>query len=361
MSFLDQALEALLYEHECVVVPQLGAFLVYRESAVIDHVQGLIHPPSKNVRFNAALSEDEDQLLVRHVARREGLTLEQAQGHVAHAVGLLLQALAQQQTVLLARVGKLYQDVEGKVRFVSEGVNFDQKTYGLPVLRFYPILRQPAADRYVPSSPQAMKPAFANPLARLPRPSVLAAALLLLLGVPAMIWFLRNNDNGSRGAGPANQEAAFVPDSGDSEKASAKGEKGDKEKSQQAAILPQQGQGDVPLDMQLADDADDDNADPVKDKKKDFSEKENRDMTARYLDETEASGAWVIMVGSFGQSENAARLSKALLAEGYTPFTDLQNGLRRVGVRLNCSQSDLQKHLAAIRKKHNKGAWVLDK
>jgi hypothetical protein len=361
MPLIDPSLAALLYEQECVVVPGLGAFLVYRESAQIDHVQGLIHPPSKNVRFNAALREDESDLLVLHIARREGMSRESAEELIQRAVEQIHAALSQKQSVPLERVGKLFQDLEGNIRFVSEGNNFDWMAYGLPVLRFYPILRNTRAEQS--NAPAADAPAMAPSRPKPSRAALVAASLALLLGLSGLFW-----QTGGAPSGAQVQEAAVVqppavpPTTPTADPA-----------SQQAGLITTDEPADAPLDIRLSADGveendEDEGGRQQTDKKKkekspepSFSEAENRQMAKRYLDGAETSGAYVIMVGSFSRAENARRLSNKLLKEGYTPFSDTQKGLQRVGVRLNCSESELQRHLAKIRGNVNKGAWVLDR
>jgi hypothetical protein len=364
---IDRHLAALLYEQECVVVPGLGAFLVYRENAQIDHVQGLIHPPSKNVRYNGALKEDDADLFVGRLVRAEGLSPEAASESLSEAVAEIHAALAQKSTVRFEKVGKLYQDLEGNIRFVSEGTNFDRYSYGLPVLRFYPILRQQMNTPETPSTKPG--PAVSSSRSSFSRGALVAASVTFLLALSAIVWL---SGGGSTDAveNPRNQEAALVssPSSGDSG-SSAPVQALEQTVAENAAAPPAE---QVPLDVWLAaeeDDADDDNEDVAakKKKKKDgkpektFSEDENRQMAKKYLDDSEPSGSWVIIVGSFSQASNAKRISDKLLKEKFTPFTDGHKGLNRVGVRLNCSVTELEKHLATIRRKINKGAWVLER
>jgi cell division septation protein DedD len=187
--------------------------------------------------------------------------------------------------------------------------------------------------------------------------------LALLLGLSGLFW-----QSGRTASDPQTQEAAVVsppalpPATPNAEPA-----------PQQAGLVTANEPAEAPLDIRLSadgtEDGDEEEGDrPQTDKKKKdkspeptFSEAENRQMAKRYLDEAENSGAYVIMVGSFAHAGNARRLSEKLLKEGYTPFSDTQKGLQRVGVRLNCSESELKRHLAKIRGKVNKGAWVLDR
>ena len=58
---------SLLYNHNCVVVPNLGGFLAHQHSASIDPVSMVINPPCKTITFNAQLKLN-DGLLATKVA-----------------------------------------------------------------------------------------------------------------------------------------------------------------------------------------------------------------------------------------------------------------------------------------------------
>ena len=69
----------------------------------------------------------------------------------------------------------------------------------------------------------------------------------------------------------------------------------------------------------------------------------------------------VIILGSFGNSENAGRLTERIAAKGYLPFVDQPGALTRVGVSLTVeTPADLDRMLAKLRREFNPNAWVLE-
>ena len=51
---LSRYIQELLYQYECVTIPQFGAFLTRSFKAKIDH-KGVFYPPRKEVNFNQLL------------------------------------------------------------------------------------------------------------------------------------------------------------------------------------------------------------------------------------------------------------------------------------------------------------------
>jgi len=64
----------LLYEHDCVIVPGLGAFIANYREAHTNETQERIHPPSKEITFSPKLKHN-DGLLVNYLSRKEGMPL----------------------------------------------------------------------------------------------------------------------------------------------------------------------------------------------------------------------------------------------------------------------------------------------
>ena len=66
---IGQCIAELLYEQESVSLPGLGSFTSRYKPAAIDHVQGKLSPPTKEIEFNANLVLD-DGLLAEAAAQR---------------------------------------------------------------------------------------------------------------------------------------------------------------------------------------------------------------------------------------------------------------------------------------------------
>lgn len=109
MNELIKHIEALLQEHECVIVPDFGAFVLQHHAAEIRE-QELI-PPRTIVTFNRALTHD-DGLLVNAYARKQQLNLREAKKRVAQDSALLRQALQTQTQISLCRMGDMHKEGE---------------------------------------------------------------------------------------------------------------------------------------------------------------------------------------------------------------------------------------------------------
>ena len=62
-------LTELLYDNECVIVADFGAFITQRHSAVIDYTNNRFTPPYKEIIFNNKLVAD-DGLLVDFISKK---------------------------------------------------------------------------------------------------------------------------------------------------------------------------------------------------------------------------------------------------------------------------------------------------
>jgi hypothetical protein len=59
MASVNDYLKKLLYQYDCIVVPELGAFLTHYQPASFTESSGLYLPPRKRVAFNEALRLDD--------------------------------------------------------------------------------------------------------------------------------------------------------------------------------------------------------------------------------------------------------------------------------------------------------------
>ncbi len=69
----------------------------------------------------------------------------------------------------------------------------------------------------------------------------------------------------------------------------------------------------------------------------------------------------VIILGSFGSNQNAARLTERLAEKGLLPYVDQPGNLTRVGVSFTASsQAEVDAMLTRMRREFNSNAWVLE-
>ncbi|MDE7349499.1 MAG: hypothetical protein K2N25_00385 [Muribaculaceae bacterium] len=116
MDILPLHIEYLLTRHDCVIVPGLGAFIATETEAEIDLEAGIIRPCRREIGFNSSVVTD-DGLLTHSIARREGLSYEEARRLLAHLTERMISDLNQEWEVSLGMVGKLVKDSEGLISF----------------------------------------------------------------------------------------------------------------------------------------------------------------------------------------------------------------------------------------------------
>lgn len=131
---LESHLHSLLYDHDCVIIPEFGGFLTRYSPAHIHALQQTLVPPSKVLTFNRRLVSN-DGLIAQEIMRREGVSFDQAMAHIQHRVAEMEMALTSTQRVVLEGIGTFHADAAGTVQFTPEaGQNFLKDAFGLASL-----------------------------------------------------------------------------------------------------------------------------------------------------------------------------------------------------------------------------------
>lgn len=116
MDLLPLHIEYLLTRHDCVIVPGLGAFIATEEEACIDLEKGVIRPSRREISFNSSVVTD-DGLLAHSIARREGISYEDARRILARLCERMAADLDEEGEVSVGMTGRLVKDTEGLINF----------------------------------------------------------------------------------------------------------------------------------------------------------------------------------------------------------------------------------------------------
>ncbi len=144
-------IKELLFENNNLVIPGFGALTLSYSPSTIDHVQGLLNPPSKSINFDKNLVVN-DGKLVNIIQEKHQVSTEEANQQIAKFVNIMKDQLDRREMVNIANVGRLYKDFENNVQFIPDSTNFNKEAFGLPTVNFYPILRNKVtAETIVPS------------------------------------------------------------------------------------------------------------------------------------------------------------------------------------------------------------------
>jgi nucleoid DNA-binding protein len=353
-NYLLSCLSSLLYQHDCVILPNFGGFVTHYLPAQIQFIDGQIQPPRRRVAFNPKLINN-DGLFISFVAQAQNIPYKIAADKVAQWVQNLGAELAQQQHITLENIGKIYFNSDGKIEFSHENTNFLRQAYALPIVRkISPISRiaEQAADTATPNNNsknrafaarnRAATAAFASTETPTksrfsPQSAAISGVFLLLVGLPFVIWLFNPKTSSQN-----NAQTASTLDFNYNNNITTITEPATKTVEEPAPIAEDTAQFVAP-------------APTDNDDKKWLNETEN---VAKKVDKK--ANTYVIVIGAFSDPINAKRVLRRLEKEGYFPDLATTNkGLQRIGIQITCAEEELKLHLQDIRKKFNDQAWVI--
>lgn len=126
---LSQHIEKLLAQHDYVVVPELGGFVVQKQSAEI--LEDRILAPCATIGFNPLMLHG-DGLLAIEISRSRKLSYRQAMEFVQKEVASLKASLLTDQPVQLGSIGYLKTDNSGNILFTPDRrIDFLPQNFGL--------------------------------------------------------------------------------------------------------------------------------------------------------------------------------------------------------------------------------------
>ena len=365
---VSSSIGELLYENNSVIIPNFGGFMLSYRSANLDHVQATISPPSKSPSFNANLKVN-DGILVNYIKNQNHMTLEQAKKAVANHVENFNSLFEEKEMVDIPKVGRLYKDYSGEIKFLPHNTNFNTNAFGLPQIQFHPIQRNvvqqevPSAavvtpavatsENLTPAEPignlaEAVTDTTPNNLpqeetianmavndkdrfgwARKVMPFLIAASLAL---VAVSFYFLQKDPH------PADMESAQIVPINDSDRLNTKptltSDEIPVEEEESQYIGPTSGSDDS----------------------EEYSTISNTN-TAYSSGDNEC----VIIVGQFSVRANARKFSKRVEEDGYETYTgkNSKKGWSMVGVKFNYdSASEKKDMLRQLQREYDDAAWI---
>ena len=136
MVKIDKHIGELLYDHECVIVPELGGFLSSYVPSKIHSVRHMVLPPSKKIAFNIFLRQN-DGLLANHVVQSEHLTYPEALREIETYVETCHKELSEGKKFIVERIGILSKDAETNIQFEPfTNVNYLKDAFGLSPVQY---------------------------------------------------------------------------------------------------------------------------------------------------------------------------------------------------------------------------------
>ena len=131
MTTVQNHIKELLFEQDCVVIPDFGGFVTNFDCAKINSINRFIAPPQKWLAFNALLKND-DGLLSNYIAKEENISLSQANLKVKTFVENTNRYLRFDKTYSIDGLGTFSQNDEERIQFQPKPTNnFYSESFGM--------------------------------------------------------------------------------------------------------------------------------------------------------------------------------------------------------------------------------------
>ena len=136
---IEEHISELLFEHDCVIVPDFGGFVCNYAPARIDPVKHLFEPPAKKILFNKGLTRN-DGLLAHHVSGKLKLSYSEALNSIAREVKRYKEDIEKDRRLPLENIGLLYTDEKGSLLFQQDNkMNYLADSFGLSAFYHLPV------------------------------------------------------------------------------------------------------------------------------------------------------------------------------------------------------------------------------
>jgi nucleoid DNA-binding protein len=128
---LENAVTELLSTHECVVIPNLGAFLLRSFPASANPFSGEIKPSGQTLFFNPSITND-DGLLLTHWRHQTGLDYTSAQLAIKDLVAFIINSVKTARSCSFGQLGNFFLHNDNKLLFLpSSALNLSKAAFGL--------------------------------------------------------------------------------------------------------------------------------------------------------------------------------------------------------------------------------------
>lgn len=140
---MEKHISDLLFEHDCVIVPDFGGFVCNYASSGLHPAKHQFHPPYKKISFNRNLINN-DGLLANQVSVAEGISYVDSNRRISEYVEGLRKELNLNKRFDLSSIGTLYIGEENTFLFEQdETVNYLPDSFGLSAFNSPAIKREP--------------------------------------------------------------------------------------------------------------------------------------------------------------------------------------------------------------------------
>ena len=187
-----QAIIALLYDHDTVIVPALGAFVRHDESAQVNVITNEFQKPSSTVGFDPNQRE-ENPLIIEYLMQHADLGDEEARQQIAAFVADCYAKMREGEAVTLEGLGTLRLNGQQEPEFEPEAsADFNPDGFGLTDLEATPVYRVEPAQVSMGPRPEELARGGCGPQEKPRRKTWWIWVLLLLLAAAGVaLWYFK--------------------------------------------------------------------------------------------------------------------------------------------------------------------------
>ena len=330
----------LLYEHDCVILPEFGGFIANYEPARVDYDRNTFAPPSKRIGFNSQLTHN-DGLLISSVSRTTGLGYKNARVAVNVFINDLKNRLGKGKKVVLEDLGTFFTGKDRNIQFEPDhSVNYLVQSFGLSSFEF-DLLEEFDVRQKIQSKLNQGIPSSRRKRRTLIRSTIIAVPVLVALTLLPIKtnWFRTPLDLSSLNPFKKTAQTTYVIPN-------------------QQVLEPAGNAIQTPKEF------------PEEELHtgETITQKENEDLSksVRTPDQTTSVGAdphFYVIVGSFQEQNNAIRLQNDLLQAGYqSELFNTSSGFTRVSLQGFSSYNEASEARRQYEVTHPvEGYWILEK
>lgn len=145
MKLIQEYIKELLFEQDCVVIPDFGGFVANYQQSKLDKDVAL--PGRKWFAFNELLRTD-DGLLLTYIIHKEQLSILEASNKIKKFVAYIRKQMVEDDYFYLKGVGSFCYNEENKIQFVPVyNANFLVHNFGLSAIKVHKIERSRVVER----------------------------------------------------------------------------------------------------------------------------------------------------------------------------------------------------------------------
>lgn len=205
MTSIPEHIKNLLFEQDCVVVPDFGGFIANFHGSSAHDTNGTLLPPRKRIAFNEVLQFD-DGLLSSYVAVNEAKSRDEALLNIRSFAEHIRQELKLRKSFRFDNLGIFTLNTEGKLVFEPDNkINYHAESYGMVPVSPRLARKLPTEAKLIPRSTftrtevrlRGATPSFVgeetSPRRWLTLPNLAAAAAIALISL--LGWYMFDAGN----------------------------------------------------------------------------------------------------------------------------------------------------------------------